>query len=52
VFKFLLKDKDGFELLGLNSKEENLTSGRSNRFQAKAEEPVLYPIAIKTKSIE
>jgi hypothetical protein len=51
-FTFALKDKDGFELLQLVSKEETLTTGRSNEFQNTVEKQVPYGIARNTRSFE
>lgn len=50
-FVFSLLDKDGFELLKVQSEPENLESGKTNDFQAIASQPVRPDIASHTASI-
>jgi hypothetical protein len=50
-FVFSLLDKDGFELLKVQSEPENLESGKINDFQAIASQPLRPEIAHQTASI-
>jgi len=47
---FILKDKDGFDLLALASQPINISSGKENKFQATFEQTV--PISIASRTVE
>lgn len=48
---FILKDKDGFELVSLASQPLNISSGQENKFQATLEKTVPMNIARRTVEI-
>lgn len=50
-FTFILKDKDGFILLELQSEEHNLQSAKSTSYQGIASSPVPRSIASSTREI-
>jgi hypothetical protein len=51
-FHFTLRDKDGFDLMELKSKPEDLIAGTTNTYKAKLDQRVPFNIAIRTASIE
>ena len=50
-FEFSLKDKDGFELIKLESPKHSIYSGKDNRFQDKVSQLILKTVAERTKDI-
>jgi len=52
IFEFTLRDKDGFELLKVQSKPSDLISGTTNNYKDKAAQRVPFAVARRTASIE
>ncbi len=51
VFKFTLKDKDGFELVKLEGPKHFLSSGKTNQFQDKVNKPVSATIVERIRTV-
>lgn len=52
VFSFVLKDKDGFELLEVTSKPETIYSGKRNKLQGVAEQQIPNGIAARVSQAQ
>jgi len=50
-FEFELRDKDGFELVKLQSPSHSLYSGKANQFQGIAKQPILQATAERVVNI-